>query len=72
MSFGEDTNGLIGKRDGVKFNSTLMNMLSNEMTINLNVFGTFMKDIIVGNLDSTKNIITKRTSCGVMNSHVCK
>ena len=35
-------------------------MLIDKMTINLNVFGLFMKDIIVSNLNGTSIITIKR------------
>jgi hypothetical protein len=37
-------------------------MLSDKVTINLNVFGAIMKDIIMSNLNSTAIVATK--DCG--------
>ncbi|GMP66793.1 hypothetical protein CsSME_00027002 [Camellia sinensis var. sinensis] len=61
MSFSEDISGLIDRSNREKMDSTTGNMLANEMTINLNMFGAIMKDIIVSNLKSTV-IVTKKFS----------
>jgi hypothetical protein len=42
--------------------SSSSNMLSDKVTINLNVFGAIMKDIIMSNLNSTAIVATK--DCG--------
>ena len=41
-------------------------MITDKMTINLNVFSPFMEDIIVSNMNGTLVIIIKRSSreCG--------
>ena len=45
-------------------------MMTNEVTINLNMFSTFMKDIIMNNLNSN-SIITVKFSCsGTVNTKI--
>ena len=46
----------------MKCECTLKQMMTNEVTINLNMFSTFMEDIIMSNLNST-SIITVKFSC---------
>ncbi|KAJ9555766.1 hypothetical protein OSB04_010380 [Centaurea solstitialis] len=51
MSFGEDIGGLIQCRDRMKLNGVAHNVLTGEMTVNFNVLGAFMEDIIVSDLN---------------------
>ena len=54
----------------MKCECTLKQMMTNEVTINLNMFSTFMKDIIMSNLNST-SIITVKFSCsGTVNTKI--
>ena len=54
----------------MKCECTLKQMMTNEMTINLNMFSTFIKDIIMSNLNST-SIITVKFSCsGIVNTKI--
>ena len=39
---------------------TTKQMMTNKMTVDLDVFGSFMKDIIVSNLNSTVVVTMKR------------
>jgi hypothetical protein len=60
-SFGEDISNLeIGRDVRKRYHSTFQGV-SNRMTINLNVLGTFMENRIGGNLNSTSVISMKRS-----------
>ena len=45
--------------------------MTNEVTINLNMFSTFMEDIIMSNLNSTSIIIVKFSCSGTVNTKSC-
>jgi len=60
MSLGENISRLISRRNRKKMNNAVCNMLSNEMTINLNMFDAIMKDIIVNNLNGTLIVTMER------------
>lgn len=60
MNFGEEVGWLIFRGDRNKTNCFTSHMLSNKVTINFDVFGSFMENIIV-NLNNT-SIITLETS----------
>ena len=42
-------------------------IMTNEVTINLNMFSTFMEDIIMSNLNNTSIIIVKFSCSGTVN-----
>jgi len=44
----------------------------NEVTINLNMLGVLMEDIIVSNLDGTPIITIERRTSRLMSTHVCQ
>ena len=52
--------------------NAIANMLTDEMAIDLNVFGTIMEDIIVSNLYATAIVTMKGSSTGMRNTHVRK
>ncbi|GMQ05312.1 hypothetical protein CsSME_00050391 [Camellia sinensis var. sinensis] len=72
MSLSEDISGLIDGSDREKTNSTTGNMLANEMTINLNMFGAIMKNIIVSNLNGTLIVTIERGRIRRRNTHISK
>ena len=45
-------------------------MLASDVAINLNVFGAFMEDIVMSNVDSTMIIIIKRSGSRLWSIHV--
>ena len=61
-SLGEDIYKLIFGGDEEKLESTMDKMISDKMTINLDVFSPFMEDIIVSNMNGTLVITTDRKS----------
>jgi hypothetical protein len=52
--------------------STLLKMVPNEVTINFNMLGALMEDIIVNNLDCAPIITTKRGTSHMRSTHVCQ
>ncbi|GMP43469.1 hypothetical protein CsSME_00012818 [Camellia sinensis var. sinensis] len=72
MSFGEDISRLINRRDRMEMDSTMSNVLPNKMTVNLNVLGAIMKNIIVSNLKSTVIVTKEGSSARGSNTHVSK
>ena len=59
------------RENRLKCECTLKQKMTNEMTINLNMFSMFMEDIIMNNLTST-SIITVKFSCnGIVNTKTC-
>ena len=59
------------RENRLKCECTLKQKMTNEMTINLNMFSMFMEDIIMNNLNST-SIITVKFSCnGIVNTKTC-
>ena len=51
-----------GDKDQLK--STMNKMITEKMTIDLDVFSPFMEDIIVSNMNGTLAVIIKRSSRG--------
>ncbi len=47
-------------------------MVPNEMTINFNMLGALMEDIIVRNLDGDPIITIKKGSSRLRSTHVCQ
>ena len=54
----------------LKCEFTLKQMMTNEMTINLNMFSMFMEDIIMSNLNSTSIITVKFNFSGIVNTKI--
>ena len=59
MSFGEDIRKLVSKRDGEQLEIAFLNILASDVAVDLNVLGAFMEDIVMSNVDSTKNYHNK-------------
>jgi hypothetical protein len=51
-------------------NSTLLNMMTNEVTIDLNVLNALMKNIIMSNVNSTTIVVVNRSTSGLGSTHV--
>ena len=54
----------------MKCECTLKQMMTNEVTIDLNMFSTFMEDIIMSNLNSTSIIPVKFCCNGKVNTKI--
>jgi hypothetical protein len=50
--------------------STLLKMMTNEVTIDLNVLGALMKNIIMSNMNSTTIVAVNRSTGGLGSIHV--
>ena len=48
--------------DGEKLESTMNKIITDKITINLDVFSPFMEDIIVSNMNDTLVVTIKRSS----------
>ena len=59
---GENICKLIFGGDREKLKSTMDKMITDKMTINLDVFSPFMKDIIVSNMNGTLVVTIKGSS----------
>ena len=70
MNFSEDVSWLIGRQDGNESNRVTSDMLTNKMTINLDMLCPFMKNVIVGNLNSTSIITADGGGKVLSDSHV--
>ena len=57
MRFCEQISQLIESANGDKMKFTIEKMLTNEVTINFNMFGSLVENVIVGNLKRT-SIVT--------------
>ena len=64
MWLGEDICKLIFKEDREQLESTMDKMITDKMTIDLDVFSPFIEDIIVGNMNGTLVVTIKRSSKG--------
>jgi hypothetical protein len=53
MSFSEDVSWLINSGNGKELNGLTSHMLTNEVTVNFNVFRTLVENVIMGNLNGT-------------------
>ena len=70
MRFGEDISRLASRRDGKQLEIAFLEMLASDVTVNLNVLGAFMEDIIMSNVDSTTIVTIKRNGNGLWSIHV--
>ena len=69
-SLGEDISRLVSRGDGEQLKISFLEMLASDVAVDLNVLGTFMKDIIMSNVDSTMMVIIKRSGSGSWSIHV--
>ena len=72
MSLVEEVSSLISRTDGVESNSSMNNILTEGMTINLNVFGAIMENIIVSNLNNTLMVTMNRSRTKERDTHISK
>ena len=70
MSFSEDVSWLIDGGNGDKANRIAGDMLSNKVTVNFDMFGPFMENIVVRNLNSTPVVATNSGGKRMRDSHV--
>jgi hypothetical protein len=65
-----NVNKLACKGYKMKMQTTLLELMANEVTINLVVLGLLIEDIIVGHIDNTKIVPEKRGSGGLKSTHI--
>ena len=70
VSLGEDINRLVSRRDGEQLEIAFLEMLASDVTVDLNVLGAFMEDIIMSNVDSTTIVTIKRSGNGLWSIYV--
>ena len=54
----------------MEMQTTLLELMANEVTINLVVLGLLIEDIIVGHIYNTKIVAEKRGSGGLKSTHI--
>jgi hypothetical protein len=72
MRLHENIGKLIFRGERSKMESALLKMVPNEVTINFNMLGALMEDIIVSNLDGAPIITIKRETIRLRSTHVCQ
>ena len=70
VSLGEDISRLVSRGDGEQLEIVFLEMLTCDVTVDLNVLGAFMEDIIMSNVDSTTIVTIKRSGGGFWSIHV--
>ena len=70
MSLGKDISRFVSKGDGEQHEISFLEMLVSDMTVDLNVLGAFMEDIIMSNKDNTMIVTIKRSDSGLWSIHV--
>ena len=65
VRFGEDISRLASRKDGKQLEIAFLEMLVNDETVNLNVLGAFIEDIIMNNVDSTTIVTIKKSGNGL-------
>ena len=59
MSLSEDISRLVSRGDGEQLEIAFLEMLKSDVAIDISVFGAFMEDIIMNNVDSTMIVTIK-------------
>ena len=72
MGLSEYISSLISGSDWLKMNCPMKNMMTHKVTINFNVFGAFMKNVVVSNLNGTSIVTTNGSDCGMKDPHIFK
>ena len=62
MSFSKHINSLLNRGDGDKFDSARKEMLTNKITVNFDIFCSFIEDIIMNNLNGTSQLPLPETT----------
>ena len=70
MSLGKDISRLVSRGDGEQLEISFLEMLTSDVTVDLNMLGAFVEDIIMSNVDSTTIVIIKRSGSGLRSIHV--
>lgn len=70
MRLGERICKLVFRRNKEQVKTTRLEIMSNEVTIDLNVYGAYMKDIIMSNIDDTLIVARNWNASGIRSTHV--
>ena len=70
MSLGKDISRLVSRGDGEQLEISFLEMLASDVAVDLNMFGAFVEDIIMSNVDSTTIVTIKRSGSGLRSIHV--
>ena len=70
MRLGEDISRLVSRGDGEQLEISFLEMLASDVAVDLNMFGAFVEDIIMSNVDSTTIVTIKRSGSGLQSIHV--
>jgi hypothetical protein len=70
MRLGEWICKLVFRRNKEQVKTTRLEIMSNEVTIDLNVFGAYMKDIIMSNIHDTLIATRNWNASGLRSTHV--
>ena len=70
MSLGKDISRLVSRGDGEQLEISFLEMLVSDVAVDLNMFGAFVEDIIMSNVDSTTIVTIKRSGSGLWSIHV--
>ena len=70
VRLGEDISRLVSRGDGKQLEITFLEVLESDVTVDLNVLGAFMKDIIISNVDSITIVTIKRSGSRLWSIHV--
>ncbi|KAL5799933.1 hypothetical protein ACOSQ3_033030 [Xanthoceras sorbifolium] len=70
VRLGEGISRLVSRGDGEQLENAFIEMLASDVAVDLNVFGAFMEDIIMSNVDSTTIVIVKRSGSWLWSIHI--
>ena len=70
MSLGKDISRLVSRGDGEQLEISFLEMLASDVTVDLNMLGAFVEDIIMSNVDSTTIVTIKRSGSGLRSIYV--
>ena len=70
VRLGEDISRLVSRGDGKQLEIAFLEVLESDVTVDLNVLGAFMEDIIISNVDSITIVTIKRSGSRLWSIHV--
>ena len=59
MSLGKEISRLINRANGNQMQNSLLQVMTYKVAVDLDMFGSFMKNVIMGNLNSAMVITVK-------------
>ena len=70
MTLGKDISKLVSRGDGEQLEISFLEKLASDVAVNLNMFGAFVEDIIMSNVNSTTVVTVNRSVGGLRSTHV--